>query len=212
MDSPIVNPEIERYLHELQARSEPVLAELERRAQDENFPIVGPLVGRLLFVLARSLRAQTVLELGSGFGYSGLWFAKALEDGGRVVMTEGQAHNVESARDYFRRAGLVDRAVFEQGDALEIVQSYPGPFDVIFCDIDKKDYPRALDLALPRLRRGGLLIYDNVLWSGRAAREAAADDVATLGVRELNRRLHQEPSLSTTILPLRDGVSVSVKL
>src|SRR5437867_3562619 len=104
----IVDPAVERYLHEIVPPSEPVLLEMERAARDRNFPIVGPLVGRLLFVLARALRAESVLELGSGFGYSGLWFAKALEEGGRVVMTEGDAANVAAAKGYFERTGLLD--------------------------------------------------------------------------------------------------------
>ena len=161
-------------------------------------------------MLAKALRAETVFELGSGFGYSGLWFAKALEDHGRVILTEGDARTVDSARDYFGRAGLVDRAVFELGDGLEILDRYPGPFDIIYCDIDKHDYPRALDKSLPKLRRGGLLITDNTLWSGRVARPAETRETA--GIQEYNRRLMASKELVTTILPLRDGVAVAVKL
>jgi predicted O-methyltransferase YrrM len=210
MEFGIVNPEVEGYLRKVAPASEPVLAEMEELAARRDFPIVGPLVGRLLFVLARALGAERVFELGSGYGYSALWFAKALAGGGRVILTEGDAANVAAARGYFERAGLLDRAVFETGDGLEVIDRYPGPFDVVFCDIDKRDYPRAFHQALPRLRRGGLLITDNVLWSGRVARPAQDPDTA--GVQEYNRLLMASPELVASLLPLRDGVAVAVKL
>src|SRR5689334_22443974 len=115
MDS-LLAPEVEAYLHTIAPGSDPVLREMEQVGAERKFPLVGPLVGRLLFLLARSIQAETVFEIGSGFGYSGIWFAKALGGAGRVVMTEGDASNVAAARGYFERAGLLDRAVFEQGN------------------------------------------------------------------------------------------------
>lgn len=206
----IVSAEVESYLAAITPASEPVLREMEALAAERDFPIVGPLVGRLLFVLARSIDARAVFELGSGFGYSALWFARALGEGGRVVMTEKDPRNVALARDYFGRAGLLDRAAFETGDALEALAGYPGPFDIVFTDLDKKDYPRALLEAVPKLRRGGLLITDNVLWSGRVARDA--EDAATAAIQAHNRELFAAAGLMATILPLRDGVAVAVKL
>ena len=202
---------VDRYLHEIAPASEPVLREMEEVALERDFPIVGPLVGRLLFVLARSIRAEAIFEIGSGFGYSAIWFAKAMSGAGRVVMTEGNPANVDAARGYFDRVGLRDRAVFERGDGLEILERYPGPFDIVFLDLDKKDYPRAFERALPKLRKGGLLIADNTLWSGKVA-EPDVDDEPTRGIREFNRRVMTSPELMATLLPLRDGVAVAIKL
>jgi predicted O-methyltransferase YrrM len=207
---PLLTPAVERYLAELTPPSEAVLRGMEREAGERGFPIVGPQVGRLLFVLARAVRAELVFELGSGYGYSALWFALALAEGGRVILTDGDRANSRQAREHFARAGLADRAVFEVGNALDVLDGYPGPFDIVFCDIDKADYPAALAKAVPRLRRGGLLVADNVLWSGRVA--GPDDDPETRGIREFNRLLMASPDLVAAILPVRDGVAVAVRL
>jgi len=210
MDFGIVDPAVERYLHEIAPESEPILAEMERLGAERDFPLVGPLVGRLLFVLARTQAAASIFELGSGFGYSGLWFAKALDGHGRVILTERDPANVAAAKDFFSRAGLYDRAVFELGDGLEVFERYPGPFDIVFCDLDKKSYPQVFEMALPKLRRGGLLVADNVLWSGRVAGDD--DDESTVAIREFNRLIMGCRDLAATILPLRDGVAIAAKL
>ena len=206
----IVNPGIEEYLRRVAPPGEGVLREMERLAFRRRFPIVGPLVGRLLNVLARSIGAREVFECGSGFGYSAFWFALALPPDGRVLLTEGSAENCASALGFLSRAGLMDKASIEKGDALEILASQPGPFDIIFCDIDKRDYPRVYPLMKPRLRAGGLFLCDNMLWSGRVA-DVQCQDEDTAGVRELTRLLYDDPDLATTIMPLRDGVSISLK-
>lgn len=175
----------------------------------QNFPIIGAQAGRLLHFLARALQAKQVLELGSGFGYSAMWFALAVGEGGRVVMTEGKASNVERARDYFARAGLLDRAEFNVGDALEIAARYAGPFDLIFCDIDKHDYPKAIDIAREKLRVGGILIFDNMLWHGRILSQNDAD---TRAVLETTRALMDAQDFLTTLVPLRDGQSLSLRV
>ncbi|MGH9798559.1 MAG: O-methyltransferase, partial [Candidatus Polarisedimenticolia bacterium] len=177
---------------------------------ERRFPIVGPLVGRLLQLLARGIGARSVFECGSGFGYSAAWFAPALPPGGRVVLTDGSAANCETARDFLGRAGLLERVEIRQGEALEQLRGETGPFDVIFCDIDKRDYPRLHPLLGSRLRSGGLFVCDNMLWYGKVA--GPDGDPDTEGIRELTRRLYADPGLETVILPLRDGVSVSLKL
>ena len=206
----IVNPAIEEYLRQVAPPGDGVPLEMERLADRRHFPIVGPLVGRLLNVLARSISARNVFECGSGFGYSAYWFALALPSGGRVILTEGSAENCASARGFLSRAGLMDKACIEKGDALEILPRHAGPFDIIFCDIDKRDYPRVYPLMKPRLRAGGLFLCDNMLWSGRVA-DVQRTDEDTRGIRELTRLLYADPDLATTILPLRDGVSISLK-
>jgi predicted O-methyltransferase YrrM len=207
---PIVDPRIERYLEELTPARDPVVAEMETLAAGRRFPIVGPLVGRLLFQLARAIGARAVFECGSGFGYSAWWFARAVGEGGRVVLTEGSIENCERARDYLSRAGLSGRVEIRQGDGLEILAAAAGPFDLIFCDIDKHQYPRVHPLLGARLRRGGLFVCDNLLWSGRVA--GPERDPDTEGIRELTRLLYADPDLLTTILPLRDGVGISLRL
>ncbi len=210
MTLPILHADIERYLEQLAEPRSPVLAEMEEQGRREGFPIVGPLVGRLLSLCARTIGARHAFELGSGFGYSAHWLAEAMGPEGRIVLTDGSAARLKQAGDYLQRAGLDARVSYEVGDAKEALERHGGPFDLIFCDIDKEQYPEVPPLALPRLRPGGLLIFDNTLWSGRVAEPGG--DAATRAVKELNRSLHSRSDLLTVVVPLRDGVSVSLKL
>ncbi len=205
----ITHPAVDAYLHALTPDRDPVLQEMERIAAQQRFPIVGPLVGRLLYQLTIISGARRVLEFGSGFGYSAYWFAKALPSGGVVVCTEGSGERVEMMRASFRRGGMERKLEAHVGDALEVIDRLDGPFDVIFNDIDKERYPEALRKALPLLRDGGLFVSDNVLWGGSVTTNERRPDA--LAIQEFNRTLYGTPGLWTTILPLRDGVSVSVK-
>jgi predicted O-methyltransferase YrrM len=128
-----------------------------------------------------------------------------------VHYTDGDPANAERAREYFRRAGVAKRIDVQVGNALELLNKAPGKFDLIFNDVDKHQYPDALRAALPKLRRGGLLITDNTLWSGKAARPASADDARTLGVQEFNRLVYASKGLYPVLIPLRDGVTVCRK-
>jgi len=206
----IVSPDIERYLADLSPTDDQVLREMEIVAAEKNFPIIGPQVGRLCWVLSQAIRARDIFEMGSGFGYSTWWFAHAVGEGGRVVHTDGDPKKSADARQYLQRAGMANRVTFEVGDAREVITRYPGPFDVVFIDIDKDGYPDALELARVRVRPGGLIITDNVLWGGKVA----ASDVSsqTQAVQNYNKQAMRAPDLVTTILPLRDGVAVSLKL
>jgi caffeoyl-CoA O-methyltransferase len=204
----LVQPDIDRYLGRWAASDDPIVAEMEQLATERGFPIVGPQVGRLLLMLARSIHAKRVLELGSGFGYSAWWFATAVGPEGQVVLTEGSQDNTDLARKFLDRAGLGERVEIRVGDGLEIAREYDDPFDIVFNDIDKHDYPRALPVALERLRPGGLFITDNMLWQGRVL-DASTADASTRGVLELTRALYAASNLDTTILPIRDGVAVS---
>ena len=204
----LVQADIDRYLGRWAASDDPIVAEMEQLATERGFPIVGPQVGRLLLMLARSIHAKRVLELGSGFGYSAWWFATAVGPQGQVVLTEGSQDNADLARGFLDRAGLGERVEIRVGDGLEIAREYDDPFDIVFNDIDKHDYPRALPVALERLRPGGLFITDNMLWQGRVL-DASTADASTRGVLELTRALYAASNLDTTILPIRDGVAVS---
>lgn len=206
----IVFPHIEKYLESLETTRDAVLAEMERQARAGDFPIVGPLVGRMLCLLARSIGARRVLEMGSGFGYSGYWFARALPEEGELILTEGSAQNMAQARAFFRQGGVRCRVRFEVGDAFEILDRLRGEFDIIFNDVEKEHYPAAFHTAVPRVRRGGFFLSDNMLWGGRVV--ADPSHPTTRGVLELTRLLFGAPDLYTMILPIRDGVSVSLKL
>jgi caffeoyl-CoA O-methyltransferase len=208
----IVNPSIEAFLYGLQKTTDPVLCEMEERAAKERFPIIGPLVGRVCRLLAHSIQARNVFEAGSGFGYSTVWFAQAVGEGGRVVHTDNDPKKSEDARNYLGRAGLAGRVRFEVGDALTILEASPGPFDIVFIDIDKHAYPRALELAHARVREGGYIITDNTLWSGKIVDPAMAQDRNTQAVLNYDQEAFAAPDLYTVILPLRDGVAVSLKL
>ncbi len=205
----IVHPAIEDYLLSLLPPREPVVAEMEALAEKIRFPIVGPLVGRLLYQLTSIHHAERIAELGSGFGYSAYWFAKGVSKTGKVICTEGSADRIRQGTDFLRRAGLGQQVEFRQGDALNLLTEADGPFDIIFCDIDKRFYPDALAVGIPLLKTGGLFIADNVLWSGRVT--SSSEDPDTIGIQTFNKAIYSRPELTTTIIPLRDGVSVSIK-
>jgi caffeoyl-CoA O-methyltransferase len=183
---------------------------MEEYAAQHDVPIVGPAVGRILYQLALMNKAKTVFEMGSAIGYSTLWWAKAVGEDGRVIYTDGDRKNTERARGYFRRSGLEKRIAVYTGDAIEYLSEQKELFDIIFCDIDKQDYPRAFRVAAPHLRPGGLFVADNVLWSGRVA-DPDVTDAKTTAILELNRTLYSSPDFFTAILPIRDGVAVAVK-
>lgn len=205
----IVHPEIEKYLWNSIPERDAILTEMEKFAEERDFPIVGPLVGRLFHLLTVGTKAKRILELGSGFGYSAYWFAKGVGKDGKVILTEKDAENVRMAEQYFRKGGLLDRVEILQGDALKVIEKLNGSFDIIFNDIDKKEYPKGFRKAIPLLRKGGLFLADNVLWHGKIL--DARPDAATAGILTFNRLIFSK-EVFTTILPLRDGVSISLKL
>jgi caffeoyl-CoA O-methyltransferase len=192
----------------LPARDE-VLTEMEADATKNQVAIVGPAVARVLYQLATISGAKKIFEMGSAIGYSTIWWARAVGEGGRVVYTDGDPKRAERARRYFERAGVSQRITVRVGDALEILSEEKEYYDIIFNDVDKIDYPRVFRLALPRLKSGGLFITDNVLWSGRLRNPNP--DAETKAILEFNKLICESPHLFTTILPIRDGVSVCVK-
>jgi len=205
----ITVPEVEDYLYAMLPPRDEVLAEMEADATKNDVAIVGPAVARVLYQLATISGAKKVFEMGSAIGYSTIWWARAVGDGGRVVYTDGDPKRAEKARQYFDRAGVSSRISVRVGDALEFLSEEKVSYDIIFNDIDKIDYPRVFRLALPRLKSGGLFITDNVLWSGRVSK--ANPDATTKAILEFNKLIYESKDLFTTILPLRDGVAVCVK-
>ncbi len=205
----IVTAPIEDYLKRITPQEDPILAEMEALAGETDFPIVGPLVGRLLHQLVKLTSSRRILELGSGFGYSAYWFAQALEDSGEIILTEFQEENLALAKDWFQRGEISSRATFHQGDALEILEGLDGEFDIIFNDAGKHRYPEVFKKAGPRLRSGGLLISDNVLWHGQVVE--GQPDENTQGILEYNRLIFESPEFFSSIIPIRDGISLSIK-
>lgn len=214
----ITDGRVENYLYAVLPPRDAVLQEMEQQGHERNIPIVGPAVGRLLYQYARLINARTVFEMGSAIGYSTLWWAMAVGESGKVHYTDGSEKNANEARGYFAQARLKDRIEVHVGDALDFLEGRKEQFDIVFCDVDKHDYPRAARLAMSRVRTGGLFIADNTLWKGKLAYVAGNSglepdpaDASTNAIAELNRMLYESPEWFTTIIPLRDGVTVAMR-
>lgn len=205
----IVSPAIEDYLDSLLPPRAAVLREMENRALREDFPAVGPHVGLLLELLARAIGAKLIIDLGSGYGYSGLWLARGLAPGGKIILADYDEENKKAARANFARMGLAKALDFRLGHALDVFKKESGPFDLIFNDVDKEDYPRIIELAYPRLRKGGLLVTDNTLWYGEVVNPDP--DQTARNIQEFNRILSTHEGFLTVQLPLRDGIAISLK-
>jgi len=206
-----IQEDVEEYLYKLLPGRDVVVSEMEAYAAEHRIPIIGPAVARLLALFVQVSGAKRIFEMGSAIGYSTIWLARAAGPRGKVFYTDGDPENARRAQNYFRRAGVAKRIKVKVGDALALLKKAPGTFDLIFNDVDKHQYPDALRVALPKLRRGGLLITDNTLWSGKAARPAAEDDHDTKGVQEFNRLVYASKELNPILIPLRDGVTVCRK-
>ena len=205
----ILIPAIEKYLAEVVPPRDAVVADMERYAREHNVPIIGPECGRLLYLLTQISGAKRIFEMGSAIGYSAVWFARAAGPQAEVYFTDSDPKNVELAKENFRKAGLTDRVHILLGDAVELIDTVSGEFDIILIDVFKRQYPAALKKSLPRLKHGGLVIADNVLWSGKVTEPAKDDD--TRGVVEFNKMVYSSRELFPVIVPLRDGVAVCCK-
>jgi predicted O-methyltransferase YrrM len=206
----ILSESVEKYMNELLPKRDAVLSEMERYAKRNDVPIIGPACGRLLSLLAQISGARRIFEMGSAIGYSAIWFAKGAGDGAEIFCTDGDPENARRAREHFERAGVSERIRFLVGDAIDLLDTVGGEFDLILIDVNKTQYPAALKKAVPRLRRGGLLVTDNVLWSGKVT--SRAKDANTRSIQEFNRATYASKELFPVIVPLRDGVSVCRKL
>src|SRR5215831_17996486 len=211
----IVPDAIERYLSGLNRASDRVLDEIARGNEARGLPLVDAEVGALLRVLALSITATRILEIGTAIGYSGIWLAGALPPGGMLITMEMNEERAKEARANFERAGLSDRISIMVGDAKLKLAKVSGPFDLIFQDGDKQLYTPLLDRLVALLRPRGLLVTDNVLWDGEVApgyvTEPKRDPQDTRAVIEYNERVAARPDLLTAIVPLRDGVSIAIK-
>jgi len=207
-----VNPAIEDYMRSLVSRTDqPVLTEMEREAENNNFPIIGRLVGIFLETMTRTINAKRIFEFGSGYGYSAYWFANAVGEKGTVICSDGDPLNKEKAEQYLNSAELWNRINFHTGIAQEIFSKTEGLFDICYNDVDKGQYPEIWHLAKNRIRPGGLYIADNALWHGRVAVKNYIDLVPgwTEAIKEHNQLIFNDPEFDAFINPTRDGVIVA---
>lgn len=212
----IVDPRVEDYMRSLLGRyDEPVLLEMEAEGKERGFPIIGRLVGVTVELLARSIGAKRVFELGSGFGYSAYWFSRAVGKGGEVHCTDGDPANEPKALGYLSRAGRSEAIRWHVGDAVTNLNAVDGAFDVVYNDIDKEGYPDAWRAARDRVRVGGLYVCDNVLWSGAVADpqgDHGRDEKTTTAILEHNRLIAEDEGFVSSIVPTRDGVFVALRV
>ena len=212
----IVHPAVTDYLSSLAAvDDDPVLMEMEQLAKDNGFPIIGRLCGQLLELMARSIGARRIFEMGSGYGYSAYWFSRATGPQGEIHLTDLDPDNEVKAKDFLGRAGLLDPIDYHVASAFDAFDATSGDFDIVYCDIDKGDYPEAWERGRQRVRVGGLYMCDNMLWSGRVTGKSDEEDVRpgwTEAIARTNEMIASDPDWRSTIVPLRDGVVVAFRL
>ena len=203
---------VQAYLVGLVPPRPPEMQAMEALARERHFPIVGPAAGHFCYLVARRIGARRIFELGSGFGYSTAWFARAVRanGGGTVYHVVWDETLSAEARVYLRRLGLDDVVQFVVGEAVSTLRQTDGPFDLIFNDVDKQGYPGSLPVCAAKLRPGGVLLVDNMLWHGRIF-DPADHSPVTEGVRELTRLLAVDPAWITSIIPIRDGLILAYK-
>jgi caffeoyl-CoA O-methyltransferase len=207
----ILHPEQEEYLDRLLPPRDPLLREMEEQAAREDIPISDPEVGRLLSILARAVGARRILEIGAAIGYGAVWLARGAPEA-RVQSVDVDPERLAAAREYLERAGLADRVELIEGKALEVIQRLDGPFDLVYVDAVKTEYRRYLDLVLPKLRVGGLIVCDNLLWGGEVAAPGEEEDRDADALRAFNGYLMMHPQLQAVVLPLGDGVGLATKI
>jgi predicted O-methyltransferase YrrM len=200
------------YLLSILPPREKEMQAMEAYAAENNFPIIGPVCGSYCYQLARMIKARSIFELGSGYGYSTAWFAKALKEngGGIVHHTVWDQELSKTARKHLSALGNSDLVQYHVAEAVESLRQTAGPFDIVFNDIDKEAYPASLPLIKEKLRSGGLLIIDNMLWSGRIFDKKDVSD-ATEGVRDFTSQITHDPDWIVSLAPLRDGMIVAYK-
>jgi caffeoyl-CoA O-methyltransferase len=211
-----MDDKVESYLTSLAEaeHEDDVLLAMEARADEHGFPIVGRATGRFLELAARAIGARRVMELGSGYGYSAYWFARAVGEEGEVICTDGDADNARFAEDYLGRAGVWDRVRYHVGDALEGMAAETGDFDVVYNDVDKHGYPDCWRAARDRIRVGGLYLCDNVIWSGHVATGTDREGLEgwTAAIQEHNLLVADDDRYVGSIVPIRDGVMAALRV
>jgi caffeoyl-CoA O-methyltransferase len=210
----IIRPEQAEYLERLTPANAGLVAEMEAYAEEHRVPIADREVARFIEITTRACGARRVLEIGMAIGYTALHVARALPEGGEVVTIEPSEEMIARSEDYLGRAGVRGRVKIERGFALEVIPSLTGTFDIIFLDAVKQEYAQYLELSLPLLRAGGLVIADNLLWGGQVAGEIRSEEqtASTQALREFNQIFVRHPQLLAVVLPVGDGLGYAVKL
>jgi caffeoyl-CoA O-methyltransferase len=205
--------QIQEYHQQLSQHDDPVLRRMEEEARQERFPIIGPAAGKFCYLMARAINARNIFELGSGYGYSTLWFARAVREngGGSVHHSVWDETLHQRAKQNLGEAGFDDLVTYHLGEAVQALRGTPGPFDIVFNDIDKHGYPESLPVMKEKLRVGGLILIDNMLWHGKIfdTNDRSPD---TEGVREFTRLLQEDDDFVFQLVPVRDGVICALRI
>ena len=202
------------YLHRLHPDPPPILLELETLGRGDGIPIVSRATGRLLSTLVHAMQANRILEIGTAYGYSTLWMALALPAAGRIWTIDPDRKRTEVALDFLRRAGKADAVDVINQPALEVLRTFPQRnLDIVFIDAVKAEYEGYLELTVPLLKRSGLIVIDNLTWSGLCARDPSPDDAPdTVALRAFNEKFLSHPLLDATIVPLGDGTGIGARI
>ena len=210
----ILQREQAEYLDRLLPPSDDLLAEMETYAAEHRVPIADREVALFLEITARAIKAKRALECGMAIGYSVIHLLRGMPDDGRVVTIDPSEEMIAAAKDYFTRAGVQERVQIQKGYALEVIPQLNETFDLIFIDAVKEEYRGYLDLSLPKLRAGGVVICDNLLWGGRVAGQSESEDykTSTEALREFNPYFVIHPQLRAVVLPVGDGLGYGVKI
>ena len=212
MSDPLMSSQVEKYLDDLVPERPDEMKKMEAYAAEHKFPIIGPAAGYICYQIARMIGARTVYELGSGYGYSTAWFAKAVQEngGGTVDHVVWDEELSQRAGRHLAALGYGNIVRYTVGEAVQALREAEGPFDLIFNDILKDAYPQSINVIEEKLRPGGVLIIDNMLWSGQIFDDKDQSDF-TNGVREATRLLTKSSKWVSTLMPVRDGLIVAYK-
>ena len=209
----IIQRDQAEYLDRLSTQNDPLLAEMEAYAAEHRVPIADREVATFLEITARASSAQKVLEIGMAIGYSVVHLLRGMGQGGLVVTIEPSDEMIQAASGYLARANLFNQVRIERGKALDVMPHLSETYDLFYIDAVKEEYRQYLDLGLPRLRSGGVVVVDNLLWGGRVAQsESANDESSTKALREFNHYFSNHPQLRSEILSVGDGLGYAVKV
>ena len=208
------NPELEKYITDHTTDEDPVLAELNRRTHlDMVYPqmLAGKMQGRLLEMISRMIRPENILEIGTFTGYSAICLARGLKDNGRLYTIEINDELMNYASNFFSKAGLSDKIIQLQGDAREIIPGLDIIFDLVYIDAEKEDYIEYYNLVIDKVRSGGLILADNVLWDEKVLEDPSKTDPAARAIIEFNNFVFKDNRVVNLILPIRDGLMLIQK-
>jgi caffeoyl-CoA O-methyltransferase len=212
MDIELISSQVRDYLDRLVPPRPSEIQTMEAEAEEKDFPIIGPVCGHLCYLIARMITARQIFELGSGYGYSTAWFAQAVKEigGGLVHHVVWDEKLSREAKRHIAQLGLDDVVQYHLGEAVQTLKEMPGQFDLIFNDIDKHGYPDSLPVIKEKLRPGGVLIIDNMLWYGRIF-DDSDQSPDTRGVREFTGLITTDPDWIVSLVPIRDGMIIAYK-